>query len=85
MIHKIFVVLDENCHWLKLMYLFLRHVVYYEVPFLQLLRKGYFVSSQSKLYSRQVYIHTLCLPVLGLRRSTRPVVRHFLTTYTGLL
>jgi hypothetical protein len=23
-----FVVLDEICHWLKLMYLFLRHVVY---------------------------------------------------------
>jgi hypothetical protein len=28
MIYKNFVVLDENCHWLKLMYLFLRHVVY---------------------------------------------------------
>jgi hypothetical protein len=27
MIHKNFVVLNENCHWLKLMYLFLRHVV----------------------------------------------------------
>jgi hypothetical protein len=27
MIHKNFVVLDENCHWLKLIYLFLRHVV----------------------------------------------------------
>jgi hypothetical protein len=28
MIHTNFVVLDENCHWLRLMYLFLRHVVY---------------------------------------------------------
>jgi hypothetical protein len=28
MTHKNVVVLDENCHWLKLMYLFLRHVVY---------------------------------------------------------
>jgi hypothetical protein len=27
MIHKNVVALDENCHWLKLMYLFLRHVV----------------------------------------------------------
>jgi hypothetical protein len=27
MIYKNFVVIDENCHWLKLMYLFLRHVV----------------------------------------------------------
>jgi hypothetical protein len=30
MIHKNFVVLDEKCHWLKLMYLFLRHVVYFK-------------------------------------------------------
>jgi hypothetical protein len=34
MIHKNFVVLDENCHWLKLMYLFLRHVLYILSPFL---------------------------------------------------
>jgi hypothetical protein len=26
-IHKNFVVSHENCHWLKLMYLFLTHVV----------------------------------------------------------
>jgi hypothetical protein len=28
MVHNNFVVLDETCHWLKLMYLFQRHVVY---------------------------------------------------------
>jgi ATP:corrinoid adenosyltransferase len=27
MVHNNFVVLDEICHWLKLMYLFLRDVV----------------------------------------------------------
>jgi hypothetical protein len=55
MVHNNFVVLDEICHWLKLMYLFLRHVYlvkHFEFRnFLNLLFSQHFWKNLNKITS----------------------------------
>jgi hypothetical protein len=74
MLHKIFIVLDEICHWLKLMYLFLRHVVQLVA---KKIRKGNFpnVPSRAINFGRQCHFE-IWLDCHKLKKKSLPDYAH---------